>query len=86
MFLLILFSITILFVSLSKVGEKVPTEKTDSLEYFRKRFSISLSGFLTGLSTDILLGNDQLGLGIAINPEDTLGLETSNLVFRGGIG
>jgi hypothetical protein len=84
-FLLILFFTTILFVSVSIAGEKGPTGKTDSLEYSREKFSVSLGGFLTGLSTDILLGNDQLGLGIAINLEDALGLETSTVVLRGGV-
>ncbi len=55
----------------------------DSLKYPRERFSINFGGFFASLNNDIIVGNEQLGLGISLNLEDALGLETSSLVVRG---
>ena len=41
---------------------------------------------MTGLSSDIILGSHQVGLGLSINLEDALGLQSSSLVLRGDAG
>lgn len=46
------------------------------------RFSVNLGGFLAGVNTGIRIGSKQLGIGIDINLEDALGMETQNFVFR----
>ena len=50
--------------------------------YLNNKFSISLGGFLASNNSGITLGSQQLGLGIIIDTEDALGLETSSFVFR----
>ena len=70
-------------LSASKASNFFPENKSDSLDYSWERVSVSIGGFLTGMSTDMLLGNEQLGLGLAINLENALGLETSDVVLRG---
>lgn len=59
---------------------------TDTLNYKWERFSVSLGGFITGLNSDIILGSQQVGLGLSINLEDALGLQSSTLVLRGDAG
>lgn len=56
--------------------------KTDSIEYQWDKFSISLGGFLSSLNNGIVIGSEQLGLGVALDLEDALGLKTSVLVMR----
>lgn len=72
-----------LLIAGTHVNAKERTKETDTLNYPWEKFSVSLGGFITGLSTDILYGSEQLGLGLAINMEDALGLETSSFVLRG---
>ncbi len=47
-----------------------------------ERFSVNFGGFLSGLSSDINLGSKQLGVGVSINLENALGLETNSTVLR----
>jgi hypothetical protein len=49
----------------------------------KERFSASLGCFTSVDNTGITLGSKQLGMGIIIDIEDALGLETSSFVFRG---
>ncbi len=80
---LLTLSISLLLIPVTKADETRHTKNYDSLNYPWEKFSVSLGGFITGLSTDILYGSEQIGLGLAINLEDALGLETSSLVLRG---
>jgi hypothetical protein len=57
----------------------------DSLQYQWERFSVNLGGFLAGINSDISLMGREAGLGININMEDALGLNTSTFVFRGEV-
>ncbi len=61
----------------------VTFSESDSLEYPRERFSINLGGFVAGLKSDIIIGSKQVGLGLALNLENALGLESSIWVLRG---
>lgn len=63
--------------------ENISDNKSDTLNYSWERFSFSLGGFITGLNSDILIGSQQVGLGVSVNLEDALGLKTSTLVLRG---
>lgn len=56
----------------------------DSL-YKWERFSVNFGVFVAGLSSDLSLGSKDLGLGLNINLEDALGLETSSFVARGEV-
>lgn len=49
-----------------------------------KRFDLALGGFLTGLDSSVRLGSKELGLGLDIDVEDALDLDTSSLVLRAG--
>jgi hypothetical protein len=69
-----------------KAQEKNAVNKPDTLNYKWERFSLSVGGFLSGLSSDIILGSQQVGLGLSINLEDALGLQSSSLVLRGEAG
>jgi len=55
----------------------------DSLQYQWERFSVSLGGFLAGIISDISLMGRESGLGVNINMEDALGLNTVTFVIRG---
>ena len=66
--------------------ENNAVNKTDTLKYKWERFSLSIGGFLSGLSSDIIVGSQQVGLGLSINLEDALGLQSSSLVLRGDAG
>ncbi len=46
------------------------------------RFSVSTGGFLLGNNSSISIGSKTLGLGVNINVEEALGLETSTIAFR----
>jgi len=73
----------VLFIGLTVCAkEKNTTSKPDTLDYSWERFSINLGGFLTGLNNDIQLGSQTVGLGVIVNVEDALGLETTSTVLR----
>jgi hypothetical protein len=69
-----------------KGQENNDVNRTDTLNYKWERFYVSAGGFLSGLSSDIILGSQQVGLGVSINLEDALGLQSSSLVFRSEAG
>jgi len=85
----IIFILILVFFQASpdiQAQENNAVNKTDTLKYKWERFSLSIGGFLSGLSSDIILGSHQVGLGLSINLEDALGLESSSLVLRGEAG
>ena len=55
----------------------------DSLQYQWDRFSVSLGGFLTVISSDLGLIGEEMGVGLNINLEQALGLNSSTPVLRG---
>jgi hypothetical protein len=55
----------------------------DSLHYQWDRFSVSLGGFLTTISSDLSLLGGEMGVGLSVNLEKALGLSSSTLVLRG---
>jgi hypothetical protein len=65
-----------------KAQENNAVIKTDTLKYKWERFSLSFGGLLTGLSSDFIVGSQQVGLGLSVNLEDAFGLESSTLVLR----
>ena len=56
--------------------------KSDTITYSWERFSFRLGGFLAGLNSGIQISSQKVGLGVNINVEDALGLESSTFVFR----
>jgi len=81
----VIFSIilSVLFATpLIKAEENVDEAKSDTTSYNWERFSFILGGFFTGLSSDMIIGVDQVGLGISLNLEQALGLESTTLAFR----
>jgi len=55
----------------------------DDKKFERERFSLNVGSFMTYNSSGFTVSSKQLGLGMVIDLEDALGLETSTLVFRG---
>jgi len=49
------------------------------------RFSLSFGGFLSSYNSGILFASKQLGVGINIDIEDALGLNSTTLAFRGNM-
>jgi len=47
------------------------------------RFSVSFGGFLASYNSGITFGSKQLGVGVQIDIEEALGIEASQLAFRG---
>ncbi len=76
-FLKVLSSVVLLIFSYNGFSQK------DSLLFQTDRFSASFGGFYTGLGSSVIVGIDQLGLGISLELEDALGLESSAFVLRG---
>jgi hypothetical protein len=83
--LVILLFISIGF-SFATVAQNNDTIIRDAGQFRWERFSVDLGTFLASMSSDIQLGNKNLGLGLNINLEDALGLETSVFTFRGDAG
>lgn len=75
-----LFLIFIVFMPV--LAQNYPTDSVVT-KYKWDRFSVNFGGFVSGLNSDINLGSQQLGLGVSINLENALGLETNSLVLRG---
>ena len=55
----------------------------DSLQYQWDRFSVSFGGFLTTISSDLSLKGEEMGVGLSVNLEEALGLNSSTFVLRG---
>ncbi len=47
------------------------------------RFSVSFGGFLSSYNSGILFASKQIGVGINVDIEDALGLNSTTLAFRG---
>ncbi len=60
--------------------------RTQSDKFDSNRFYINSGVFISGISSKVRFGSKELGLGIDINLEDALDLNTTNLVFRGSAG
>jgi len=66
--------------------ERKPLTARDSSSFETwERFSVHAGGFLAGLSSGMIIGSRQLGVGVALSLENALGLKTNDFVFRGGM-
>lgn len=63
--------------------DSVSEATNDSVQYKWERFSVNMGFFLTSLYSDISISGTQAGLGVNLNLEDALGLNSSSFVFRG---
>lgn len=75
------YSITIVAVMFS---QPVLADQDDSAKGPWERFSFNLGAFITLLNSDVRIGSEALGLGIDIDVEEALDLDTSTTVFRAG--
>jgi hypothetical protein len=73
----------VLLINLLLFSHHKGFSQADSLNFQTDRFSASFGGFYTGLGSSVIVGVDQLGLGISLELEDALGLESSAFVLRG---
>ncbi len=80
-FIVLGISILITMNSIIGFAQKADSVKT-RLENW-DRFSVSLGGFMAGYNSGITLASGQLGLGVQIDIEDALGLNTNQFAFRG---
>ena len=71
--------------SVSAVEPNYQPTKKDTAEFKWETFSVSFGGFITNLSNDVVVGSEQLGLGVLVNMEDAFGFESNILVFRSDI-
>ena len=71
----------LLFISISVVSYCYG--QTEQQDFKADRFSASIGGFYTGLNSNVIVGIDELGIGLSLELEDALGLESSVLVLRG---
>ena len=69
-------------IALFAQGSHTKVEK-DSLQYQWDRFSVSLGGFLTTISSDLSLIGGEMGVGLSVNLEKALGLSSTTFVLRG---
>ena len=69
-------------IALFAQGSHTKVEQ-DSLQYQWDRFSVSLGGFLTTISSDLSIMGEEMGFGLSINLEKALGLSSSTFVLRG---
>ncbi len=61
----------------------VAFSQNDTLTFKQDRFTTSFGGFFSGLNSSVIVGIDQLGIGLSIQLEEALGLEATSLVLRG---
>jgi len=80
-FLILAISILLISNSLNGFAQKTDSIKTQSGDW--DRFSVSLGGFLASYNSGISFASKQIGLGVQIDIEDALGLESTQLAFRG---
>ena len=74
----------ILFVLLTPIllSQPVHAESTGAEDLPWERFSLQVGGFISFLNSDVRIGSKELGVGLDIDVEEALGLETSLSVFR----
>ena len=57
-------------------------EKTVSVDSPWKKIEFSAGGYLTDITTEVRIGSDALGIGLSVDLERALGLETSSFIFK----
>lgn len=78
--------VPLIFLTLFVNSTHALSQDVDSVSKYPNswdRFSVSFGGFLASYSSGITIGSKQLGLGVQIDIEDALGIESSTLAFRG---
>ena len=58
-------------------------DSTSIYEVNWKPFSIEIGGYLTSISSNFRMGDENTGVGLDINFEEALGLTTTSVTFRG---
>ncbi|MCF6241204.1 MAG: hypothetical protein L3J74_07655 [Bacteroidales bacterium] len=71
----------LIFFEISQAQTKDSTIQSSSFDV--NRLTITSGAFVSGVVSKVRFGNKQLGIGIDVNLEDALGLNSTNFVFRG---
>jgi len=80
----ILLFILVIFCGYAQMyAQDIDSSKALTNKFDNNRFRVTAGGFISGVTSNVRFGNKQLGLGIDVNMEDALGLNTTNFVFRG---
>lgn len=77
--------LTCFFVMLFIIGmfyQPALAETNGSKDLPFERLSFILGGYIADLNSDLRIGSGTLGAGVSVNVEDTLGMESSQSVFR----
>ncbi len=62
--------------------QTIPANGEETQDKPWERFSLSLGGFLAGLSSNVRMGSDALGVGLDIDVEEALDMESTTAAFR----
>lgn len=81
--LILVFTAEILYCQTDSLLIKQKEFEENKFSFEKERFSVGLGLFNSIDDAGITFGSKQLGLGVIIDLEDALGLETSSFVFRG---
>ena len=73
--------LSLVFNSIIAFSQKSDSIKTQYDHW--DRFSVSFGGFLANYNSGITYASQQLGIGVIIDIEDALGLESTQIAFRG---
>ena len=67
---------------LAQFSQPALAEVNDSKDLPWERFSFRLGGYIADLNSELRIGSDTSGLGVSVDVEDALGMESSMSVFR----
>lgn len=81
-FACLIFRAGALYCQTDSLANKRPDIKEDKIILKQERFSLHLGSFISANNGGITLGSKQAGIGIVLDLEDALALETSSFVFR----
>ena len=74
-----------LFAQSDGTETKAELDSTEQAVQPWDRLSVGFGAFIAGYNSGITLGSKQLGLGLVIDIEDALGLQTSSFAMRGKV-
>ncbi len=63
----------------------ITPDQLKDIKFIKPKFSANFGTYISNNSSGLTIGSKQLGLGVVINLEDALGLETNTTVLRGGV-
>lgn len=76
--------LSILFISVLVNHGLAQTDSSANTSSPWDKFTVSFGGFLSSQNSDIRLASKQVGLGLIVDFEDLLGMESTTFAFRAG--